>query len=1328
MLVFSGLLAFIHVPVAVLNVGRAIKRSLCPRRAEEKAQFTGMSFCSLYSLCTNCTVENNSHFNIKEGYGREARRNEVAWVLHFVLVVVLVVVASVVWMRRISSSVVEKSMQTVKTAVLVLKRNQTGLMGRYGCHYHKKLFSKIEICRAMERGRKGRDNRRSGQPKTGELRSDDQRSGQPRSGEPRSHERSSGEHRSGQQRSGEQRSGQPRSDQKRSGEPRSRERSSGEHRSSQQRSDEQRSGQPRSDERRSGQPRSGEQRSGQPRSGEPRSHERSSGEHRSGQQRSGQPRSDERRSGQSWSGEPRSHERSSCQSWSGEPRSHDRSSGQSWSGEPRSHDRSSGQSWSGEPRSHERSSCQSWSGEPRSHDRSSGQSWSGEPRSHDRSSGQSWSGEPGSRDRSSGQPKRVQYQTPKQHAPVQGMQQTEEKSCGETLSEEEKIKAMGTLFHLGNLPERCGIDYAKRNSSGQSGNEIELYTNFFSIKIPPDLTFFHYNVEILLTVNRGNGTEDVNITAATRMFSPVDCRRFCIKIYKMLFGKDEIKKMWNYSHMFYDQRANLFSLKNLQITDSVEYTVVTPKGRAKITIKPCNPLLIHIQDVVYALIHIGSDSERSALQALDIATSMKLYDMEVTAIGNKFFKPVADKLNIGGGVELFDGLFKSIRPMLAAACGECYLAFNIESVKAAFFASQPLLQSMMEELRLNNIPVKPLDERQIAQLNKKFSGIRVRTTHLNRSVKMQCFSDKVPMSHVFTDDNGVETTVLEYFKERYGISLRYPNLQMVKRGHTFIPPELCNVEPNQRVPMMRLDDENHRMIVQTCAVPPIQRYHEILAKSAAIGGDDHDLFADAMGLKKSLNMLRVKGRVLPAPLVQYHSDSRNSGKVEPRNGQWDMKHNKVFVAAEISHWALCNMCPNLQHAEIVQFVELLVRKAAHMGIKMNPKPSSYDCIHPRESLERMKTYFDYLIRQKDATYAICVIPEKNEMLRRSIKYYGEVVNGVVTQILLRNTVLKGFQGKKSETLYMQIMLKVNAKNGGVNNEISQSPLFSNMWLNRSMLFMGFDVNHPPALSRRERESAEVPLEPSVVGAVCNCGRTQFDYRIRYRLQDARKEEIEREKVIGVVLEFLKEYQRNNGNTLPKSVIVYRDGVSESQFEMVLQSEKASLQEAFSKFRRGYSPKLTIVIVQKRHHTRFFKTHINPRDNNLNQNIPAGTVVDTGPVSCRLFDFYLCSHLGIQGTSRPTLYTVLYDENDFNADEMQGVTYLLCQTYQRCNKSVSMPAPVYHAHHAATRGKELYCAYRNKIMEETDAELTTDFVQLEKAINSKPVIQQKMTWA
>ena len=54
-----------------------------------------------------------------------------------------------------------------------------------------------------------------------------------------------------------------------------------------------------------------------------------------------------------------------------------------------------------------------------------------------------------------------------------------------------------------------------------------------------------------------------------------------------------------------------------------------------------------------------------------------------------------------------------------------------------------------------------------------------------------------------------------------------------------------------------------------------------------------------------------------------------------------------------------------------------------------------------------------------------------------------------------------------------------------------------------------------------------------------------------------------------------------------------------------------------------------------------------------------------------FDFYLCSHAGIQvdtkcklkklsnqfqGTSRPSHYHVLWDDNEFTADELQNLTY------------------------------------------------------------------------
>ena len=44
------------------------------------------------------------------------------------------------------------------------------------------------------------------------------------------------------------------------------------------------------------------------------------------------------------------------------------------------------------------------------------------------------------------------------------------------------------------------------------------------------------------------------------------------------------------------------------------------------------------------------------------------------------------------------------------------------------------------------------------------------------------------------------------------------------------------------------------------------------------------------------------------------------------------------------------------------------------------------------------------------------------------------------------------------------------------------------------------------------------------------------------------------------------------------------------------------------------------------------------------NIPAGTTVDIGITHPTEFDFYLCSHQGIQGTSRPSHYHVLWDDN------------------------------------------------------------------------------------
>lgn len=94
-------------------------------------------------------------------------------------------------------------------------------------------------------------------------------------------------------------------------------------------------------------------------------------------------------------------------------------------------------------------------------------------------------------------------------------------------------------------------------------------------------------------------------------------------------------------------------------------------------------------------------------------------------------------------------------------------------------------------------------------------------------------------------------------------------------------------------------------------------------------------------------------------------------------------------------------------------------------------------------------------------------------------------------------------------------------------------------------------------------------------------------------------------------ERLKLYQSKK-KTLPRRIIIYRDGVSEGQFSRVIEMELPQIVKSFEAFgnaKQPYRPKLTIVICGKRHHTRFFPTDAQFADQNGNPR--PGTVVDRG---------------------------------------------------------------------------------------------------------------------
>jgi len=160
---------------------------------------------------------------------------------------------------------------------------------------------------------------------------------------------------------------------------------------------------------------------------------------------------------------------------------------------------------------------------------------------------------------------------------------------------------------------------------------------------------------------------------------------------------------------------------------------------------------------------------------------------------------------------------------------------------------------------------------------------------------------------------------------------------------------------------------------------------------------------------------------------------------------------------------------------------------------------------------------------------------------------------------------------------------------------------------------------------------------------------------------------------------------------PENLLVYRDGVSEGQYATVIDTELPLLRKACAELypppdtKKGL-PHITIIIVGKRHHTRFYPTTASDADRSSNPK--NGTVVDRGVTEARNWDFFLQSHTALQGTARPVHYYIVLDEifakrkvpPPFQnvADMLEDLTHSMCYLFGRATKAVSICPPAYYA--------------------------------------------------
>src|SRR5699024_7572707 len=104
------------------------------------------------------------------------------------------------------------------------------------------------------------------------------------------------------------------------------------------------------------------------------------------------------------------------------------------------------------------------------------------------------------------------------------------------------------------------------------------------------------------------------------------------------------------------------------------------------------------------------------------------------------------------------------------------------------------------------------------------------------------------------------------------------------------------------------------------------------------------------------------------------------------------------------------------------------------------------------------------------------------------------------------------------------------------------------------MIIGIDVTHP---SQNEQVSS------SIAAAVGSIDQDFTQYTASIRIQEKERCEIIETNLEAMIGELLKEYQKKNGQ-YPENLVIFRDGVSESQFSKVLDCEVKQVENVVKK--------------------------------------------------------------------------------------------------------------------------------------------------------------------
>ncbi|KAK7683759.1 hypothetical protein QCA50_013135 [Cerrena zonata] len=834
-------------------------------------------------------------------------------------------------------------------------------------------------------------------------------------------------------------------------------------------------------------------------------------------------------------------------------------------------------------------------------------------------------------------------------------------------SEDQLVASLRSLtLRETDLPVRPGF--------GTDGKAIKLRTNFFPVKVPKG-PLYEYDVKIT---------------------PPAAVKRVKRRIFQLAEQTNDWTQAGLRGRVAHDHTSKLIAADKLpqplqirvpfEDEDGPQPQQQAAKGKSK---KPKVP-----KEYVLTIEFVQEIETQSLLNYLNGHPQYRGYDIMpvVSALNliltahpsrvagggvmvgrNRFFHPSAAEppISLGGGLEAWKGFYSSVRP------AHKQLMVNVNACTTAFYTPGNLATQMQEFLRYS-FGARP---------NAFVKGVRVLATHLGYRKTVKKVAHVNARQHKFTAEGMGEVTVEQYFARKYGIKLQYPQLPLVDVGgqkQNFLPPEVCEILEKQPFKGKLLDNHTAEMVRVACQPPNINAQAIVGRGLKELGFSETNISPlNAFGVSIGNEMAVVPGRILASPNIRY---GQGAPRVDER-ASWNLRDVKFAVGGRLSNWAVLVLqdgngrdeFSGAGDPELRSIIQGFSKMCRVSGMNVDDKPPfiAVAQLPPKDGQDPIRKNAVGAIRSALMTIkpkpslVMVMLSSADKHIYSGIKHLCDVYLDVAT-VCVQSSKIRKEKGQMQ--YYANVALKVNMKTGGVNHRIDPRNI---QWLSQApTMLVGMDVTHPGP--------GTVSGTPSIAAVVASIDKDFGQFPASMKIQESKKEMIT--ALADMMVERLEAFKAKS-RVLPSRVLVYRDGVSEGQFNTVISEEMPEIKAAFKKFstpQQPYSPKLTIVICGKRHHTRFYPTEAENADKDGNPR--PGTVVDRGVTAVYEFDFFLQAHGGLQGTTRPTHYYVVHDEIGFGADQLQGLTNNVSYMFARATKAVSLVSPAYYADLACERGR------------------------------------------